>query len=222
MNNESLPAPAALRAAPATPAARISDRLTQAIDKAAAGPRDSNGRLVRSDGWTPDAIRIFLDVLAECGTVRDAARAAGMSRSSAYAFCRRKEGQDFADAWDGALLHARRHLAGEMMSRAVHGCVEVIMRDGQVWGERHRYDNRHSMAMLTRLDQKALASDAESERARLVAGAFDEYVDLVCAGEDTDEFFESRAEEEADRDGAPPFHMDVHFIKAKPQSAEPE
>ena len=214
MNQKTLPAP--LRQA-ARPRPRISDRLARAIDDAVAvGPRDAEGRLVRSDGWTPERIRIFLEALADHGTVEDAARVAGMSRSSAYAFRRREEGRAFAEAWDGAVLLARPVLADELMSRAMHGCVELIIRDGEVWGERHRFDNRHARAMLTRLDQKALAGDEKSVASRLVAGAFDAFVDIVCAGggEAADEFLRSRAE--AGSDGTPQ-RFEIVFVRPDPQ-----
>jgi hypothetical protein len=140
-----------------------------------------------------------------------------MARSSAYAFRRREEGRHFAEAWDGAMLHARPVLADELMSRAMHGCVEIIMRDGEVWGERHRFDNRHARAMLTRLDQKALAGDGESTNARIVANAFDRFVDIVCAGgEGVEEFFLSQAGAAAGPGGAPRC-MEIRFVSAKPE-----
>jgi hypothetical protein len=213
MNQKALTAPPRNAARPRP---RVSDRLAKAIDDAAAGPRDTKGRLVRNDGWTPERIRVFLEALADLGTVEDAARVAGMSRSSAYAFRRREEGRAFAEAWDGAVLLARPVLADALMSRAMHGCVELIVRDGEVWGERHRFDNRHAMAMLTRLDQKALAADDKSVTARLVAGAFDAFVDIVCAGggEAADAFLQSRAE--AGPDGTPQ-RFEIVFVRPKPQ-----
>lgn len=179
------------------------------------------GRDVRSDGWTPERIRTFLETLAETGTARDAARAAGMSKSSAYAFRRREEGRHFAEAWDGAMLHARPVLADELMSRAMHGCVEIIVRDGEVWGERHRFDNRHARAMLTRLDQKALALDGESATARIVASGFDRFVEIVCAGgAGAEDFFRSHAGAAAALGGGPgdgPHRVEIRFISAKPE-----
>jgi hypothetical protein len=217
MNQKTLPAPSRQAASRSRP--RISDRLAKAIDDAAAaGPRDSNGRLVRSDGWTPERIRIFLEALAEFGTVRDAARVAGMTKSSAYAFRRREDGRAFAEAWDGAVLLALPALADELMSRAMHGCVEIIVRDGEVWGERHLFDNRHARAMLTRLDQKALAVDPESVTAQLVAGAFEPFVDIVCAGggEAAEAFLQSRAEAKAGPDDAPRC-IEVRFVRPEPE-----
>jgi len=59
--------------------------------------------------WTPARQRIFLAALLECGSVARAARAAGMSRSSAQRLRQRFAGTPFDRAWDQALaVHARR------------------------------------------------------------------------------------------------------------------
>jgi AraC-like DNA-binding protein len=59
--------------------------------------------------WTPARQRIFLAALLETGSVTRAARAAGMSRSSAHRLRARLAGTPFARIWDGALAeHARR------------------------------------------------------------------------------------------------------------------
>jgi len=168
--------------------ARTSDRLSPSSN-ATARPNP------RADGWTPSRIRIFLDTLAECGVVADAARAAGMSKQSAYAFRNSARGRAFDTAWRAALLLARRRLADEVMSRALNGCVEVIMRDGEVWGERHRYDNRLTMAVLTRLDALADSMRQLDDGPRRVAHEFEAFVDSVCAGGDEPaEFVRARAE----------------------------
>jgi hypothetical protein len=187
MKNESLPAPPRQDDGPVAPLPRISDRLNRldqiiAEAEAAFGSLDPNGRRVRSDGWTPERIRAFLHKLADCGIVADAARAAGMTPRSAQALRLRAEGRAFDYACKGAQLLARPILGDAVMSRALNGCVEVIIRDGEVWGERHRFDNRLTMAALTRLDQQGLTADPEAGVARLVAGGFDEYVEAVIAG----------------------------------------
>jgi hypothetical protein len=59
--------------------------------------------------WTPAKQRIFLAALLETGSVARAARAAGMSRSSAHRLRQRLAGTPFDRAWDQALaLHARQ------------------------------------------------------------------------------------------------------------------
>jgi AraC-like DNA-binding protein len=59
--------------------------------------------------WTPARQRIFLAALLESGSVGHAARAAGMSRSSAHRLRQRLAGTPFDRLWDHVLdLHARR------------------------------------------------------------------------------------------------------------------
>lgn len=59
--------------------------------------------------WTPGRQRIFLAALLELGSVTRAARAAGMSRSSAKRLRARLAGTAFDLAWDRALtLHVQR------------------------------------------------------------------------------------------------------------------
>ncbi len=59
--------------------------------------------------WTPAKQRVFLAALVETGSIARAARAAGMSRSSAHALRHRLAGTPFDHAWSRALrLHAAR------------------------------------------------------------------------------------------------------------------
>lgn len=59
--------------------------------------------------WTPAKQRIFLAALSETGSVARAARAAGMSRSSAHRLRVRLAGTPFDRTWNHALrLHAHR------------------------------------------------------------------------------------------------------------------
>ncbi|MFL9839882.1 LysR family transcriptional regulator [Sphingomonas sp. ST-64] len=59
--------------------------------------------------WTPAKQRVFLAALVETGSIARAARAAGMSRSSAHALRHRLAGTPFDHAWRRALrLHAAR------------------------------------------------------------------------------------------------------------------
>ena len=175
--------------------ARPSERLTEPWIEAAveASHPARPGWSHRLDGWTPDRMRTFLSVLAECGVVADAARAVGMSRQKAYAFRNSARGRAFAFAWRTALLRGRDRLADEVMSRALDGCVDVIVRDGKVWGERHRFDNRLTMAVLTRLDHLATPKFQRDEMPALIAPEFEELVDKVCeGGKETAEFLRSR------------------------------
>ncbi|WP_448658660.1 LysR family transcriptional regulator [Sphingomonas sp. CJ99] len=59
--------------------------------------------------WTPARQRIFLVALSDTGSIAAAARAAGLSRSSAHRLRARLAGTPFDIGWDRALaLYARR------------------------------------------------------------------------------------------------------------------
>jgi hypothetical protein len=140
------------------------------------------GRTTRHDGWTPERIRTFLITLAESGCVSDAAKAAGIGLKSAYNLRNRAEGRGFHYAWEAALRIARRRLADALMSRAVHGCVDQFRRNGEVVGERVRFDNRLAMALLTRLDNHVAASETECEAVDMAVEEFDQFVDVISSG----------------------------------------
>jgi hypothetical protein len=167
----------------------VSPSLNDTFDRAP----DPQPRRIRHDGWTPERQAVFLDALAACGVVGDAAKRAGMSAQSAYALRNRRAGRAFATAWDAVLVNrARGRLGDELMSRAMNGCVEAIHRDGAVVGERHRYDNRLSMAVLTRLDRLAEATTSSAEHLRAVSEDLDDFLDCLEAGGDADAFIEAR------------------------------
>jgi len=68
------------------------------------------------------------------------------------------------------------------MSRAMNGVVERIYRNGALWGERHRHDNRLAMAVLTRLDRQAAGLGEGAPAARAAAREWDQFLDIVEAG----------------------------------------
>ena len=66
-------------------------------------PKPLRQRRSRADGWTPDRQLRFLDALETTRSVSRAAKAAGMSRNSAYRFRERRDGALFAALWDRIL-----------------------------------------------------------------------------------------------------------------------
>ncbi len=170
----------------------ISGLVSAELDRTFERPRPHAGR-IRHDGWTPERQAVFLDALAACGVVADAAKRAGLSAQSAYALRNRKAGRAFATAWDAVLIHrARGRMSDELLSRAMNGCAEAVQRDGIVIAERHRYDNRLSMAVLTRLDRLAERREEDSETLRAVSEDLEEFLDCLEAGGDADAFIAAR------------------------------
>lgn len=159
-------------------ASLVSTKLFAAWDTA---PPPAGAPTPRHDGWTPERERIFLLTLAESGVVADAARAAGMSRESAYARRNSAAGHAFALGWDAAILLSRAATADDVASRSRHGVIDRIYRNGELVAERHRYDNRLTMAHLTRLDRLAAAVERRPE-VHAVAAEYDLFLDQLAAG----------------------------------------
>jgi hypothetical protein len=160
-----------------------------------AEPPAPPGRRLRCDGWLPWKRARFLDELGAGAAVAAACASVGMSVASAYALRNRRSGRAFALMWDAILIHrARCRLAHNSLSRAMDGYCERIVRDGVVVAERHRFDNRLSMAMLTRLDRLAErpADDGEAALLQALSEDFEDYLDLVEAGGDEDAFVDAR------------------------------
>jgi hypothetical protein len=137
-------------------------------------------RRLRHDGWTPDKQRAFLERFAECGVITEACQAAGMSARAAYNL--RDRDPLFAAGWDAACLKARPRLADEAFARSMTGVVERIYKDGQVVAERHRHDNRLTMAVLARLDSRLDKARAEGAPHLDFAARWEEFLDAL--GED--------------------------------------
>ncbi|MEA3052334.1 MAG: hypothetical protein QOG72_1237 [Sphingomonadales bacterium] len=142
-------------APPAEPARRPAYHMPEFVDPLESRELEnsfSETRRLRHDGWTPERKRLFLERFAECGVLVEACEAAGMSAKSAYNL--RDRDPLFAAGLDAACVKARAPLADEAYSRARNGVVERIYRDGAIVAEKHRYDNRLTMAVLARLDSR--------------------------------------------------------------------
>jgi hypothetical protein len=177
-------------------------------------PPPPAGRNVRHDGWTDDRVRRFVETLAETGVVADACRAAGMSRDSAYAFRRRASGRAFALAWDAALLLSRSALGDDVLGRSRYGVVDKVYRNGELVAERHRYDNRLTMAVLTRLDRQAEGLGENAPVIRAVSQEWDRFLDLLPKGpRGAEEFLAARFPNRSK-----PFEEPEGVFGGKPQS----
>ena len=116
-----------------------------------AGPDDEFGAVpvrYRYNGWTPERQEEFIERLADCGCVEEAAKSVGMSRNSAYALRRRPDAQAFRFAWDAALDYSIGRLSDAAMSRAINGVAVPIFHKGEQVGERRHFDERLTMFLL--------------------------------------------------------------------------
>ena len=120
----------------------------------------------------------FLHALADCGAVRAASSAVGISYRTVYR--ERRASPGFRRAWDAALISARALHQDVLATRAIDGVEEVVWFRGEEVGRRVRYSDRLLLAHLARLDKltedaraRAFADDIEGALERFAAGIDD-------------------------------------------------
>jgi len=150
--NHPTPAPPALT--PAAPPALATATEDGAPPPAGYDPAEYRWvpvrRRPRLDGWTEEKQRRFIEVLADTGQVRLAAKAVGMSRESAYRLRRSAHGAAFARAWDAARHHAGSLLEDVAFERAIEGVEHKTYNDaGELTGVR-RVTNDRLLTFLLR------------------------------------------------------------------------
>ncbi|HEY0411788.1 MAG TPA: hypothetical protein VGD66_01440 [Allosphingosinicella sp.] len=102
----------------------------------------------RHDGWTAEKQITFIEALAECACVTEAAKRVGRSPEGAYALRRRMDGMSFRLAWDAALDYGVRRLSDAAFSRALHGVAVPHYYKGERVGEHRRYNEQLTMFLL--------------------------------------------------------------------------
>ena len=106
-------------------------------------------RKVRHDGWTVATQQAFIGVLADTGSVTQAAREVNMSATSCYRLRRAADGAAFAAAWDAAVQTASLRLVDLAFDRAINGSPEPVFdREGNRVGQRVRFNDRLLMFLL--------------------------------------------------------------------------
>jgi hypothetical protein len=107
--------------------------------------------------WTAARQQAFLEALADSGSVAQACRRAGMSRTAAYRLRRHPDAADFRAAWDLALSEAWDQVEHVALERALHGEEEVIERSGAETVIRRRpCDARLLVRLLERAEGRNL------------------------------------------------------------------
>ena len=110
-------------------------------------------------GWTAERQIIFIERLAETGTVHAASKSSGLSARSAYRL--RSRSVRFAAAWDAAQQLAVGRLSTLAFDRAINGRVEQVFDGGQEVLERRVPSDKLLMWLLVRLDPKRFAAPWE-------------------------------------------------------------
>ncbi|MEG3088495.1 hypothetical protein [Sphingomonas sp. PB4P5] len=105
-------------------------------------------RRPRSDGWTSEVQRAFIDALADTGLVSAAAQAVNMSVQSCYRLRRAAGSESFAAAWHAALAAAAERVLDIAFERAIQGEDVPVFKDGQRVGSVTRYNDRMAMFIM--------------------------------------------------------------------------
>ena len=117
----------------------------------------------RADGWTPERQARFIGLLAETGSVAEAARRVGMRRESAWRLRGRAGAASFAHAWDavaalrrGERLPRRKVTLAELAELAFDGPFVVHMCRRRFVRARREPSNSALLRHMRRLDAAAL------------------------------------------------------------------
>jgi hypothetical protein len=102
----------------------------------------------RSNGWTAEVQRAFIEALAETGSVRAACAKVGRADHGAYLLRRHPQAEEFRRAWDAALDIGMRRIEDVAMDRALHGHEQPVYSYGKLVGSRTVYNDRLLMFML--------------------------------------------------------------------------
>jgi hypothetical protein len=130
---------------PAHPASSAS------ADDAPRNPDDATSPVARRDrhtAWTREKMGQFIETLAACGSVTEAARSVGMTRQAAYRLRARMIGQPFDVAWGAALEFGLQQVAHEAMDRALNGTRVPIFWKGEEVGEKRVFNERAVLNLL--------------------------------------------------------------------------
>jgi hypothetical protein len=102
----------------------------------------------RSDGWTPEIQRAFIEALADTGSVASACRMVGRSEGSAYKLRRHPDGAGFSAAWAAAQGHGVLRLQDAVLDRALNGVEAPLLYHGEIVGTYRKHDNRLATFIL--------------------------------------------------------------------------
>ena len=102
----------------------------------------------RRDGFTPERQQRFVEAFRNTGSLTDAARITGISRSTAYNLINRADGEAFRAALAEAGKGVDTLLEATAIERAVKGHEEIVYHKGRRVGVRWKADNRLLMSLL--------------------------------------------------------------------------
>ena len=169
---------------------------------------------IRHDGWTVRRQATFLQALASTHSVKEAAKAAGMSRQSAYGLRARLKGEPFDFAWSAALQCRFDALAEAAVERALNGVEVPHYYRGELIGTSRRYDERLTVALLAMREHLRSTAPTSAHPAALYRP--DAFGDLLMRVEDGPQTWD----EEIAADWAEAEEPDPIELEAEPAQAE--
>ncbi len=141
----------------------------------------------RHDGWTAERQRLFLNTLANSGSIATAADAADITPRSAYRLRNHPKGEAFARAWDAALMRAGSRLMTVAFERATSGTPRQIWREGRIVAEQAIPSDRMLMFLLRHLNPALFDAGGDMRaRATTVAGMQADFAPAMTGLIDTD------------------------------------
>jgi hypothetical protein len=137
--------------------------------RAVAGKAQLQMRRPRKDGWTREQETLFLQTLATTCNTSEAARVAGVCRTSAYD--RRQRNRRFAADWERAMDIGYAEIEAMLMREALFGSEsEEILLDGEGAVKsrkvRRGHDLKLALQLLTRHRDRVLAYRASAAKER--------------------------------------------------------
>ncbi|MEL7317219.1 MAG: hypothetical protein AAFN04_01115 [Pseudomonadota bacterium] len=150
-------------------------------------------------GWTPARQVLFLRALASTQSVARAARAAGLSRQSAYQLRARMKGEPFDLAWAAALNCRFDALAECALERAMHGVEVPHFYKGEMIATSRKFDERLTVALLSLRDRLAPPPRLPAGARRDVTPDFEGLMGVIESGAQSwDDFYAVEAEARED------------------------
>ena len=100
----------------------------------------------------------------QCRPLRPRGRQVGRSAQSAYRLRDHAGAASFREAWDRALASGQSYQIDLAIERSLIGERVPIVRGGVCIGEKHRFDNRLTMATLNAMDRRDARKPAAEKK----------------------------------------------------------
>jgi hypothetical protein len=127
----------------------------------------------RADGWTAERQARLIGLLAQTGSVAEAARRVGMSRESAHRLRQRPNAASFVHAWDSVIawhrglspespdFPRRKITPDELFEHAIDGAIHIRMRRGHFVRAQRKPSDSALLRLYVRLRSQVARSGRE-------------------------------------------------------------